>query len=299
MNNIIKIIINWQDHILKNQGIKREIFSKIYAEIQAKPIKILTGFRRSGKSFLMTQIAKQAIDEKKYSLNNVLYINFEDVQLLSHQNLEGLNLIWQSFNNNISEKGPKLVIFDEIQLIPNWQNFIRTLYEKEKDLSIFLTGSNSEMLSSELGSALAGRYIEFHILPFSFSEVLALKNIYIKDRNDYWRQEKDIVATFTDFYNFGGLPEIYSINGDSARKSYYEGIIKKVILDDIIKRFKVKNIGLLEELFSYLLGGIGNVTLISKLTNKINSIKNLQITQNTIIDYVKYLTLPKNIIVLI
>ncbi|HPO05623.1 MAG TPA: ATP-binding protein [Candidatus Gracilibacteria bacterium] len=288
MNNIIKIIINWQDHILKNQGIKREIFSKIYAEIQAKPIKILTGFRRSGKSFLMTQIAKQAIDEKKYSLNNVLYINFEDVQLLSHQNLEGLNLIWQSFNNNISEKGPKLVIFDEIQLIPNWQNFIRTLYEKEKDLSIFLTGSNSEMLSSELGSALAGRYIEFHILPFSFSEVLALKNIYIKDRNDYWRQEKDIVATFTDFYNFGGLPEIYSINGDSARKSYYEGIIKKVILDDIIKRFKVKNIGLLEELFSYLLGGIGNVTLISKLTNKINSIKNLQITQNTIIDYVKY-----------
>jgi predicted AAA+ superfamily ATPase len=197
--------------------------------------------------------------------------------------------IWNIFHNEISSPGPKLVVFDEIQLVPHWQNFIRNLYEKEKEVSIFITGSNSDMLSSELSSVLAGRCIEFFILPFSFQEVLSLKNIFIHDNADYFRQEKEILECFQEFFLYGGLPEVYSITTESARYSYLEGIVKKVILDDVIHRFQIKNTILLEELFSYVLNGVGNILFVNKLTKQINQIKKTKYLPSTLSDYLRYL----------
>jgi len=282
--DIEKLIISWQNEILKIKGIKRSIFEEIYQEIKAKPIKIITGFRRSGKSFLCKQIAQKAVLKSKIKLNNILYLNFEDIQTLSLQNLEGLQKIWDTFKQKVSSKGQKIIIFDEIQVISNWDKFIRSIYEKESNISLFLTGSNSKLLSSELGSNLAGRFINFSILPFSFKEFLIFKNINPQNKREF----EKINLLYSEYFSYGGLPEIFSIFSDSAKKSYHEGIIKKVILDDIVKRFNIRNISLLEELLSYLLANIGNLTFISKLTQKINFIKKTNYLQSTILDYIQY-----------
>ena len=288
MHNIEKLIIDWQNIIRNIEGVKRICHDQISAEVNAKPIKIITGFRRSGKSFLTQQIAKESIEKELFKLENILYINFEDAQTLPYQNLKGLELIWNTFKQKISQKGKKLVIFDEIQIIPKWDKFIRSLYEKDKEVSLFLTGSNSKLLSSELGSNLAGRFIEFSIHPFSFKEFITFNHLDIKNKTDFLRKSQKIHELYNEYFNYGGLPEIFSITTPSAKKSYHEGIIKKVILDDIIKRFNIKNISLIEELLSYLLAGIGNITFASKLTNKINSIKKSNVSQNTILEYIQY-----------
>jgi len=288
MINLTALIYEWQNRILRTEGIIREIQTEILAGIISKPIKVITGFRRSGKSFLVNQLAQKLIKQKNYRLEDVLYINFEDNRLLELQNLKGISLIYSTFRKEISQNKKKLIIFDEIQLIPEWERFIRSIYERDNDINIIITGSNSDLLSSELSSKLAGRSIEYRIFPFSFKEFLVYKNFIIKEKKDYFRYKEKIDTLYYKFFKYGGLPEIFSINSESAKYTYLEGIVNKIILDDIVKRFKIKNIALLEEVMNYVISGIGNIIFASKLTNKIKNIKNISIKQSTITEYISY-----------
>ncbi len=208
--------------------------------------------------------------------------------MIELQSINGLQNIYNIFKQKISSDNKKLLIFDEIQIIPKWERFIRIIYERDKDINIIITGSNRDLLSSELSSRLAGRSIEYKIFPFNFKEFLLYHKINIKNKNDYLKNKEIIDKLYYKFFKYGGLPEIFSINTEFTKYTYLNGIINKIILDDIIKRFNVKNIQLLEGVLIYILSGIGNITVINRLTNKIEAIKNISINQKTIKDYISY-----------
>jgi len=284
----LDVILQWQAIIKETQGITRECEHVIMDTIGSKPIKIITGFRRSGKSFLMQRIASNCIKEKIYPRENIFYLNFEEYRLSSIDSPEKVDALIQLFKNEISKSGRKLLIFDEIQKVHHWDRLIRTLYEREREVDIFITGSNSELLSSELGSNLAGRFISFFILPFSFKEVLIYKGLNIKTPIDFIKQKQEIFILFHDYIRFGGLPETFTINSEKAKYSYLEGILSKVILDDIIDRFNVRQTDIIKQLLSYLLSGTGNLVSNKRIANFIQNGKG-DVKQQTIKTYIEYI----------
>ncbi|MBF0452757.1 MAG: ATP-binding protein [Candidatus Magnetomorum sp.] len=288
MLEYLEVILQWQAIIKETQGVVRECEQDVMDTIGSKPIKIITGFRRSGKSFLMQRIAANCIKEKIYPVENIFYLNFEEYKLSSIDRPEKVDALLQVFKTEISKSGKKLLILDEIQKVHQWDQLIRTIYERERDVDIFITGSNSDLLSSELGSNLAGRFISFFILPFSFKEVLRYKGYNIKRPIDFIKQKQEIILLFHDYVRFGGLPETYTIKSDKAKYSYLEGILSKVILDDILGRFNVRQTDIIKHLLSYLLSGTGNIVSNKRIVNFIKHEKG-DVKQQTIKIYIDYI----------
>ena len=285
---IISVISDWQKNILTVEGIARSYENELFRASGSKPIKIITGFRRSGKSFLVQKTARKLVEQKVYSLKNILYLNFEDYLLSDIRNINDLGKIVTLFLQEMVEKGRKLIIFDEIQVIKEWDKLIRTIYEKEQSVEIFLTGSNSELLSSELGTNLSGRFIEIKILPFSFKEFLDFKEISIKTEIDFFREHSIITPLFTEYLMFGGLPEIFLIKDKKTKYSYLRGIVSKVILDDIIKRFKVRQPEIIEQILHYIQSGVGNIISPSRITNIIKQ-NGVKIKEETVSSYIEFI----------
>ena len=288
MNQLLYVITEWQNQILNTSGIVRSYETRLIKAAGSKPIKIITGFRRSGKSFLVQRLAHHLVKEKKYSLKNILYLNFEDFRLASINNPEKLNDLYKTFRNQIADSCNKLLVFDEIQKVCDWDKFIRTIYEKDNDIEIILTGSNSELLSAEIGSNLAGRFIEFFILPFSLSEILLYQEITIQSQIDYLHHKDYIEKHFYSYIKFGGLPEILTIDEGQSRYSYLEGILNKVILDDIIERFKIKHPAIIEKIIYYLFAAIGNNISFTKIANYLREL-GINLKPETIINYTDHI----------
>ena len=287
-DDVIRLIAEWQNRILRIQGIYREYLDALHATIGSKPIKIITGFRRSGKSFLVQLAARKLIENNTFSVSNILYLNFEDFRLTGINTPEKVDAFYKVFRSEIADGKKKLLIFDEIQNVNNWDRFIRTIYETDHDVEIILTGSNSRLLSSEIGSNLAGRFIELSIQPFDFTEYLRYMGVKISNAADYFRNQEKIHYHFSQYVKFGGLPEILSINSETARFSYIEGIISKVILDDIIKRFNIKHTSVVEKTLFYLFSAIGNIISFTKISNYLKRL-DISIKNETLIKYIQYM----------
>lgn len=284
----LPVITEWQNIIAKAQGLTRDCQQELFAASPSKPIKIITGFRRSGKSFLVQMVARALVEAKQFSLGNVLYLNFEDYRLAEIKNIKDLDSIVQNFLQELAGPNKKLLIFDEIQQVNDWDKLIRTLYEKERNVEIFLTGSNSELLSSEIGSNLAGRFIEFQILPFSFKEFLAYHEIMVESETDFYKNLTQIKSFFSQYLLFGGLPEIFSIKNDNTKYSYLQGILSKVILDDIIERFNVRQPIIIEKILHFLYASVGNVVSPTRIVNLLKN-EGIAIKQDTVSTYIDYI----------
>lgn len=285
--NVQQLIYEWQNRVMTRQGVERQLEPHILASIGSRPIKIVTGFRRSGKSFLTQRLARQLVTSGAIPRENVLYLNLEDYRLQECIAPEQLDRIFTIFSQT-TVNGRRLAIFDEIQNVRNWDRFIRTLYEREDDLEIILTGSNSELLSAELGSNLAGRFIEFFLFPFSFREFLLYRNEVPKNGREFDRRLPAMNRLFNEYLGYGGLPEVFDIPSGEAKLSYLSGVLTKVVLDDVVRRFRVEHVGLLEKLLTYLLATVGNITSYAALVKK-SAALGVPLKNSTVMDYVSYL----------
>ena len=285
---LFPIILEWQKIVAQTEGIFRSYQSELFELIGSKPIKIFTGFRRSGKSFLVQKTISQLIAEKKIAKKNVLYLNFEDYQLASINNAQLLDEVFQLFMNEIAEEGKKLIVLDEIQLVNDWDKFVRTIYEKYRNIEIILTGSNSELLSSELGSNLAGRFVEIKILPFDFKEFTLIRGLNIKSEKDYFENINKINSLFGEYLNFGGLPELVSITTEKAKQSYLEGVLSKVVLDDVVNRFNVRQPAVIDQIIKYLFIGTGNITSYARISTHLKTAGH-DVKSDTVANYVDFI----------
>ncbi len=281
-DGIYEIIRSWQDEILNSQGLERYCEKQILEAMSSKPVKIISGFRRVGKSYLCKRIAKKLLDDG-YKIENILYLNFEDYKLNWVTDAYKLGEIYDVFQKFFTKEDQStLLIFDEIQKVKDWEAFIRTLYEKNKLNQIIITGSNSDMLSSELSSSLAGRFIEFTILPFSFEEYL------IYHKQNYTRRTSLITNQFYEYLKLGGLPEIYTISDPDTQASYIDSLISKVILDDVIKRFAVRNEIAIEMIIKFVFANNGRTLSFSKITKYLKNL-GMKIQEETVIEYVNHI----------
>ena len=257
---------------------KRELYiEKIKPFIDKDIIKVLTGIRRSGKSvmlkLIMEELKQNKIDEKQF-----ININFEN---LINIELTTADKLHEYILKKASEIKKKCYIFlDEIQEVKNWEKCINSLrVNEEYDFDIYITGSNAKLLSGELSTYLAGRYIEFVIYPFSFKEFLeTLKSI---------QQDVSTREAFQKYVKFGGMPFLYNLAfEEEASLQYLKDIYSSIILKDITQRNKIRDTDMLERVISYLIMNVGNnfsATSISKFFKS----ENRKVSVETILNYIK------------
>lgn len=257
---------------------KRELYiEKIKPFIDKDIIKVLTGIRRSGKSvmlkLIMEELKQNKIDEKQF-----ININFEN---LINRELTTADKLHEYILKKASEIKKKCYIFlDEIQEVKNWEKCINSLrVNEEYDFDIYITGSNAKLLSGELSTYLAGRYVEFVIYPFSFKEFLeTLKSI---------QQDVSTREAFQKYVKFGGMPFLYNLAfEEEASLQYLKDIYSSIILKDITQRNKIRDTDMLERVISYLIMNVGNnfsATSISKFFKS----ENRKVSVETILNYIK------------
>lgn len=244
----------WKKDI--DTGIKREKYlNKIIEYIKSDKIISIIGVRRSGKSTLIKQIAKQLI-EKKTPQSDILIINFEEPQF-ENLDVNFLIRIYNAYREIIRPKGKPYIFLDEVQNVKGWERFARSIQEK-KEAHLIISGSSSELLSEELSAVLTGRQLYFEIFPLSFEEFLHFKNIKIKESKDIILNSLEIKTLFREYLSFGGFPEIVLNPNEEFKKrvliSYYEDIINR----DIVQRFKVKKISQLKVIAHFYLTNISS-----------------------------------------
>lgn len=257
--------------------ISREIYMKrIRPFINTELIKVFTGIRRSGKS-VMLELVKNELKKSGVSDKNFLCINFE--QFSNSELLDAKILHKRIVEFQKSADGKIYLFFDEIQEVDGWEKCINSC-RVDFDCDIYITGSNAKLLSGELATYLAGRYVEFVIYPFSFAEFLEL--------NRQKNSQIDKSACFTAFLKTGGMPFLANFLGDdSAKNQYLIDIYNSVVLKDVVKRNNIRNVDTLERIIAYAFSNIGHIFSATSLSKYFKSEKR-NISHDTILNYLKF-----------
>ena len=260
--------------------IREKYLSKIRPFYNVDLIKVITGIRRCGKSVILTQI----MDELKATgikEEQIIYINFE---LKKYSNIKNDDDLYLYIKEMLNKDIKYYLFFDEIQNILYWEKTINSFKAEYKDkVSIFITGSNSDLLSGELATHLAGRYVSFRIFPFTFKEVCKLKG---KEDKGIFELEKD----FYDYIKWGGLPQRFVLTSEEEIKTYLMDVYNSIVIKDIIDRFGIKDLDLFNRIVEYI------VTTPAQIFSAENLVKYFMsdgrsVTKNTVYNYLEYMVL--------
>jgi len=276
LNNIVKYGIELNKNI--NLGFKRNIYlSRILKYLDNRLVKVLVGQRRCGKSYILRQIINYLIDQKGINPKNIFYLNKEFIGFEGIKTSNDLNNVFLAYVKKFDLKNKVYIFLDEIQNISNWELFVNS-YSQDftTEIEIFITGSNSNLLSGELATYLSGRFIEFNIYPFSYSEYVELHKI------------KKNKTTYLEFLKTGGLPELINFYDYEVSRNYVESLKSTIILRDIISKNSIKDVELLESLFKFLITNIGNLTSLSNIVKYFKNF-NKKTNYETLSSYTNYL----------
>ncbi len=230
-------------------------------------IKIITGVRRCGKSVILEQV----IEEIKIQTNNIIYINFEDKKT-SNNIVTADDLILYIEGNR--KEGKCYLFIDEIQELRDWAIACKTL--RLHNCSIFITGSNSKLLSKEFIKELSGRYVAFRIRPFVYKEILE------------YAKELDKEVSIIDYLIWGGFPKRFEFSSLEAEKRYLNDLDDTIVINDLIVRYKIRKVELFKSLVNFVLKNNSRIVSINSIYNYINK-QHEKCSINTIIKYINYL----------
>ena len=237
-------------------------------------IKIVTGLRRVGKSYLLKTLFKEYLLGEGIKKDHVFIIDLEDRRNKAFRNPDYL-LDWVDAQMKDDEQ--YYIIIDEVQRVDEFVDMLGTLVGKE-NADVYVTGSNSHFLSSDIATEFRGRGDEIHVWPLTFKEFMTA-------------YEGDIVDGWQEYYTYGGLPKILSIKGEDKKATYLRNLYRTVYLSDIYERHEIENKAEFEELVRILASSIGSPVNPTNLANTFKSVKRLNnITDKTIETYIGYLT---------
>ena len=235
-------------------------------------IKIVTGIRRCGKSYLLFTLFHDYLIAKGIDRNHIIEIALDDRKNVK---LRDPDDILKYIKGQIKDKKLYYIILDEVQLIKEFEDVLNSLLHI-KNVDVYVTGSNSKFLSSDIVTEFRGRGDQIHMYPLSFSE---FKSAFFGSIEEAWKQ----------YYTFGGLPQILSLGMDRKKMDYLRDIFESVYIADIIERNSIRNDEELKELVQILASGIGGLTNPAKLVNTFKSIKKSSISRNTVVNYMDYM----------
>ena len=254
-----------------------EYIKQIVPFIDKDVIKVLTGIRRSGKS-VMLKLLMEELKNRGINENQFIYINFEN---LKYRNLKNYERLYDFILNKVDDKYKSYYIFlDEIQEVEEWERCVNSLrVDEDFKFDIYITGSNAKLLSGELSTYLAGRYIEFVVYPFSFKEFFEI----MKEKN----KEIDLKESFQDYVKFGGMPFLHNLDYNyEASMQYLQDLYASIILKDITQRNNIRDTDLLERIINYVVMNIGNTFSATSISKFFKS-ENRKVATETILNYIK------------
>lgn len=223
--------------------LKREMYlSRIRGFYDSDLIKILVGIRRCGKSVILKQIMNE-LKEKEVDENHIIYVNFELIEFEELQDYKKLN---KYIKEKIKDDKKYYVFLDEIQKVIKFEEVVNSLRASIENISIFITGSNSKLLSNELSTVLSGRYVLFNIYPLSYKEFIELTG---KDAKS--------IETFWDFVKWGGLPNRTQFKDEGNIKDYLYSVFDSIILRDVVERLGLKDTILFDLILQYIVDTTG------------------------------------------
>lgn len=259
--------------------IKRESYmKKIRPFINSDLVKVLTGIRRCGKSVMLDLIKKELLQQGVTPQQLISY-NFENMSFARLCNAQALHD--EIINKTQALTGKIYLFFDEIQEVKDWEKCINSL-RIELNCDIYITGSNAKLLSGELATYLAGRYVEFVIYPFSFSEFIELYNTIQPNTSE--------TECFKKYLHFGGMPYLATLQyNEAACKQYLQDVYTSVELKDIVRRNNIRDVDMLERILTYITANIGTIFSANVLSKYLKS-EGRSMATETIINYVKACT---------
>lgn len=244
-----------------------------------KVIKVVTGMRRCGKSTLLLQFQNRLV-ETGIETTQIISLNFEK---LEYEDLQDYKKLYSYLKDRLISDKKNYIFLDEVQRVKHFEKVVDSLYVMD-NVDIYITGSNSQMLSSELATFLSGRYVEIKMLPLSFKEFFSICDLSIDD-------------SFVEYMRYGGLPYVTTMEKDSDKvEMYLEGIYNTVLVKDIEDRQNRKNLGmraitdisLLKSISKYLSSVVGNMVTVKSITNYLVS-GGRKVSPNTVSDYIEAL----------
>ena len=251
--------------------LREDYLSKIRGFYDSDLIKILVGIRRCGKSVILNQIIEELKDKRKIDEEHIIFINFEFIEFEDLLDYKKLN---KYIKDKIKDNKIYYLFLDEIQNVDNFEKVVNSLRASIKNISIFLTGSNSKMLSDELSSVLSGRYVLFNINPLSYKEYVSLTK---KDGND--------LNTFWDYAKWGGLPNRCEFTNEIDIKNYLHSVYDSIILRDVVKRLNLKDTVLFDMILQYLIETAGREFSADNIIKYLAK-ENKKISNETLYNYI-------------
>ena len=254
--------------------------NKIDLWMKSDEVVVIKGVRRSGKSTLMINRIKH-LKATGVDMKNVLFVNFEDPRFINHLDLSILEKIKSVYMEYLAPDAKPYLFLDEIQNVTLWEKWVNKEYELGLS-HIVLSGSNSSLLSSEIASALSGRYLSIDVYPLSFSEYIGFKGMTVTNKLDLVNLKIELQRAFEVYMKYGAFPKTLEYTAEQTREllvSYKDSILLK----DIVARYKLKEFGTLEEIAAFLLSNTGIIQSITKIKN------HFHISYDMARNYVEYL----------
>jgi len=250
-------------------------------ELEATGNYIFVGLRRAGKSYLMYQHIHSLIKSGQASIEDILYINFEDERISSIK-AEELHLFLECYHEMYD--GKPFIYLDEIQNINSWEKFARRLADSK--YTVFITGSNAKMLSREMYTTLGGRFIAKEVFPFSFKEYLSFYQVPLNRNWEYDETSIQAVKLFEDYFYYGGFAESFPLKD---KRSWLNALYQKVLLGDVISRNDIRNENAIRVIVKKLAESVMQPSSLARIKNVVDS-TGTTVSRNTLVDYLQLLS---------
>ncbi|MDN5314794.1 MAG: uncharacterized protein PWP10_3544 [Clostridiales bacterium] len=254
--------------------VREQYLKRIRPFYHSDLIKVLTGMRRSGKSVLIRQIISE-LKQEHVPESQILYINFED---LDFSFIETEIDLHKFVKGKMQTNDKYYLLFDEIQNVKNFEKAVNS-FRATMNCSIFITGSNSKLLSGELATHLTGRYVSFKIMPFSFAEMCEYKGL---------KPNQITEDDFVDYLNYGGMPQRFLMNSEEEVKVYLRDLYNSIVMRDIMLRGSIRDGELLNRLMEYMITNTSRVFSAKSISDYFLS-TNRSISSETIYEYIDHI----------
>ena len=253
--------------------IERNIYlNRLIDSIGNGMIKIVTGVRRSGKSFLLFRLFVEWLQSQGIDDAHILKVNLED---RLNKQLRDPDVLLNHIYSHILDDGHFYVLLDEVQMVPEFEDVLNSFLDKE-NVDVFVTGSNAKFLSKDVITEFRGRGEEIFMQPLSFGEFMSV-------------YEGSYELGLDEYMTFGGLPQVLSYKTEKEKSNYMKGLFRKTYITDIVDRYGVRNTTELGELLDIVASCIGSLTNLTKIANTFASVKNVRITNETMQKWLEYL----------
>lgn len=253
--------------------INRDIYlNRLIASKHNGLIKIITGLRRCGKSYLLFKLFKEHLRNVGVDDNHIIQVDLEDRR---NKNLRNPDVLLAHIDSKMKDNDMYYILLDEVQCVKDFEDVLNS-YLKIENADIYVTGSNSKFLSTDIITEFRGRGTQICVHPLSFAEIMSVDQ---RHPIDVWK----------DYYTYGGLPLVLSLSTDEAKEPYLKDLYAKVYLTDIKDRYSIRCDSELQELLQIIASTIGSPTNPSKLENTFKSVKNVTLSSKTINTYLSYL----------